>query len=61
MTRPTVTIKSATIVTKKAIHILIVKTRRRKRTTTTTITSPVKKVQAIRCDRQGSDKRMEEQ
>ena len=46
MTRPTVKIKRATIVTKKAIHILIDTTRRRKRTTTTS-PSPVNKVEPL--------------
>ena len=47
MTRPTGKIKSATIVTKKAIHILIVQKIRRKRTTTTTCTIPVNKVNPV--------------
>ena len=47
MKRPTVKIKSATIVTKKAIHILIVPTTRRKGTMTNTSPSPVKKVKPV--------------
>ena len=47
MTIPTGKIKSATIVTKKAIHLLIVLTRIRNRTTTTTSTSTLKKVNPV--------------
>ena len=43
-TRPTGKIKSATIFTKKTIHLLILPTTRRKRTMVITSTSPVKKV-----------------
>ena len=45
--RPTVKIKSATIVTKNSIHILIVSTRRRKTTMATTRMIPVKKVKPV--------------
>ena len=47
MTRPTVKIKSATIITKKSIHLLIVPTRIKKRTKMTTIPSTVKKVKPV--------------
>ena len=47
ITMPTGKIKSATVVTKKAIHILIFPTKTGKRTMTTTITSPVKKSEPV--------------
>ena len=47
MTRTTGNIKSATIVTKKDINILIVQTIRKKRMMTKTIPIPVKKVKPI--------------
>ena len=47
MTRTTGNIKSATIVTKKAIHVLIVQTRTRKRTTRMKSPSPVNKLKSV--------------
>ena len=47
MTSPTGKINSATIVTKKAIHFIIVPTRIRKKMTTTASTSPVNKVKPV--------------
>ena len=43
----TVKIKSATIVSKKVIHILIVPTRIKKKTMTTTSASPVRKLNPV--------------
>ena len=47
MKRPTGKIKSATTVTKKSIHIIIVQTRKRKMTTTKKVPSPAKKVNPV--------------
>ena len=46
-TKTTVKIKSATIFTRKATHLLIVPEKRRKRATTTKIPSPVNKPKPV--------------